>query len=283
MNNSPDEEQSRALQPRPLRIPASQPPPFPTSSEHLNGEAAPTSCLVDSGEGESSMPIISDADAAGDPGQNQDLPGAAPTTGEGNPGQPDDVAFESFHRSFTIGGNVLDNLGTTPRSGDGPFPSVAPTETQDQAPSPMTPSPVPPPVIPEAQLSQLHEDPTVVQARKSMMARTGDRHARGKLPGPTEGRFVAPDRGSAEPQIPTPRSSKRYTRKKQRLPDFVVGYLRTDTPAPLKSSEHVITCRRCDKSLGALKASVAIRCKACGEVNPASPGNRYHQPRFSAG
>jgi hypothetical protein len=132
-----------------------------------------------------------------------------------------------------------------------------------------------------SELEQLNEDPTIVQARKSMLARTGDRHARGKLPGPKEGRFLSPDALPVEPLIPNTRSSKRYTKERRRLPDVVDGVSQTESGAALKDDEHVVICRRCQTDLLVKKAAFAVRCKACGEVNPASSGNRGHQSRFT--
>lgn len=208
---------------------------------------------------------------------------------------PGDEEFETFHRSFTIGTTTMDTLGARTPYAPPPDPnsgadSASPTATPP--PTPLSPALLGPedshrpedqetpekePSLP----SPDKEDPTVVQARRSMMRRTGDRHARGKLPEPREGRFLPPDCLPLEPQVPAPRSSKRYTMKKRRPPDVVEGKERHDDKKPLEEDEHLVHCHRCDLDIIAMKASVVVRCKSCNKVNPTSSMDSFGLSQFS--
>ena len=207
-----------------------------------------------------------------------------------------DDEFESFHRSFAIGNNPLEKIPANSRPGFGNVSQDADAMSQMTS---VAISPVSSNIAGQSQQQLEHqqqrqqqhhelqrqqhfssqpsqsdeEDPTLAQARRSMMARSGDRHARGKLPGPNEGRFIRPDSVPSEPQIPPPRSSKRYIRHKLRPPDILEGASRTGNKHTLKDSEHVVKCGVCSRELVVEKTAVIVRCSACSKVSPASSGN----------
>ena len=217
------------------------------------------------------------------------------------PNDGGDVEFESFHRSFAMGDNPLNSLVAASSNmpvligiseqesliGSSVSPATSPEMTQQrhlqQQSSIMSPqeeqqqqglSPVRQHRRHQYVPTPLHvnEDITVVQARQSMMARSGDRHARGKLPGPTEGRLMQPDSLAADPQLPPPRSSKRHLGQKIRPPDIMNGEEHTNIYAA-NDNEHFVTCPSCDRTLRVEKAAIVVRCKSCSKV---SPGGRLH-------
>jgi hypothetical protein len=262
MENSPGDEQRRSFQLRQRGLTNNL--PFQVASEQVDGGEIPTTTTT-SGE-----------QAVNHSNHSPPLSGV------------DDNEFENFHRSFTIGANLLDSLGTRPGSFVGAAAETTNGEPMTPLPSSQRhsiggPSGMGPQETFASELEQLSEDPTIVQARKSMLARTGDRHARGKLPVPKEGRFLSPDALPVEPQIPNTRSSKRYIKYRRRFPDVVDGVSQTESGASLKDDEHAVICRRCQTDLLVKKAAFAVRCKACGEVNPASSGNRSLQSRYTNG
>lgn len=269
-------------------------------SERLNGESPQLQQVHGDSEAEQhsladSRTPSQDNPAAADCGDEQE--NATPA----RPPGPGDDEFENFHRSFTVGANPLDTLASRaaygpsfPDSNSGQDPTNAPAPSADAAPQvapqgvseeqhqqpqqPQSSSPPTPPPPP----SQDKEDPTVVQARRSMMARTGDRHARGKLPEPIDGRFLPPDCPPLEPQMPAPRSSKRYMDDKKRSPDVFEGSVREEDSSPLEDEEHMVSCRGCNLDVIVRKAAVVVRCKNCGKVNPASSVDRFDRSQFTA-
>jgi hypothetical protein len=270
MENSPLDEHRRAFQLRQRGLQGTHNPPLQVSSEQVNGGVNPTASSItrlDAGEQTGAVNYSNNNNSS-------------PPCGDGNHSGVEDNEFESFHRSFTIGANLLDSLANRPGSfGGSPAEENGGLESMTPLTSSGGPGGMGPQETFSSELSQLHEDPTVVQARKSMMARTGDRHARGKLPEPKEGRFLSPDALPVEPLIPTTRSSKRYIKERRRLPDVVEG--QSENGAAMQEDEHVVICRRCQTDLRVKKAAFAVLCKSCGELNPASSGNRSHQSRFA--
>lgn len=270
----------------PLRVPS--PSPLVERTEGLHRDGNPSRSEHDEEEEDASSSPCFNASPSSDllGGTSAQVEQEAATRTE--PIGPGDEEFETFHRSFTIGTSTMDTLGAR-------TPYVPPPDPNNGADS-ATPTATPPPPLspavlgpedphrledqetPEKEPSQPSpdkEDPTVVQARRSMMRRTGDRHARGKLPEPREGRFLPPDCLPLEPLIPAPRSSKRYTRKKRRPPDVVEGKECHDDMKPLEEDEHLVHCHRCDLDIIAMKASVVVRCKSCNKVNPTSSMDRF--------
>lgn len=256
-------------------------------AEHMNGDGRHLQNVHEDHEGEPHIVNASPAPEIGsDSAHESDQEGPIRTRPEG----AGDDEFESFHRSFTVGTNALDSMA--PRATPGPFPDPGngqdPTTTT-VATTPASPEPVnpaglgpqeqhqPPQPSSSPPPSQLKEDPTVVQARKSMLARTGDRHARGKLPEPKEGRFLPPDCLPTEPQLPAPRSSKRYMKHKSRSPDVFEGCQYSEDSKALEDDEHVIACRSCNLDVVVKKAAVVVLCESCGKINPASSMDRLHE------
>jgi hypothetical protein len=254
--------------------------PPPASSKRL------TDHLSDGGHNGEQPPIA--AKAGPDPDAARE--GEHEIAGQSLLHRPGDAEFESFHRSFAIiGPNQLDSRASiTPylhllNSGDGPGSMIsiaAPVageanqtggSSQEQE---QLSSSSPPPSQPE--------DPTIVQARRSMMRRTGDRHARGKLPESKEGRYLPPDCLPLDPRIPAPRSSKRYMKHKKRSPDVFEGSARSDDVKSLKDDEHIVSCRGCNLNVVVRKAAVLVRCKNCDRVTPASSViKRFYQSQFA--
>jgi len=217
--------------------------------------------------------------------------------------------FDDFRRSFALRGNPLEPLATG-RSGTGTYTDgngdnnnlgAAIDPMRSNLVGPLAPAPVgaaqPEAYIPRGNeqpyASPLHphpghfqsapqlpnlidmndEDPIENQARRSMQARTGDRHARGRLPEPREGRFLPPDSSTVEPQMPPPKSSKRFMKQKARAPDLISGgYARSER---IRDDEHYVLCEKCDQSLVVRKVAIMVRCKTCGQVSPASSRRRF--------
>lgn len=163
----------------------------------------------------------------------------------------EDDEFEEFHRSFTTGSSPLEMLAGSNHASPDLFTS---STSQRVQPRQQTPDEV--------------EDPTILQARESMMARTGDRHARGKLPEPREGKFQPPHSSPVEPRIPQPRGSKRYVKQKHRVPDVIEGMVSAAQATRMEDDKHVVVCAGCQLPLVVRKDALLVRCQVCQNISP---------------
>ena len=199
-----------------------------------------------------------------------------------------DHEFEEFHRSF--GSNPLEMMINNSSSNSNNGINVATTSSEAATPQHHLRLSV---ELQQQQqplaISASGEDPAVAQARRSMLARTGDRHARGKLPEASEGNFQPPHSAPEEPKIPPPKGSKRFVKQKERIPDILTGTLllpaetenqdnsnnNNDNGGKKKASrvkddDHVVTCGKCQKRLVVKKAAVLVRCEVCQAISSAS-------------
>lgn len=207
--------------------------------------------------------------------------------------QDADEDYEDFQRNFTLRTNPLDSLTGTRMEEPSSLALTSVTapigsnesrrssqqqqqiqqqilqEEQQSTPvqAPSHSSSQPPSVERHAHQS---EDPTIVQARNSMMARAG-RHGRRTLPQPKEGKCRPPRSSTIEPTMPPPQRSRRFIDPKhKRVLDLVLGVRDSSGSSPINDDEHIVACEECQLKLVAKKSAILVQCEACHAINTAS-------------